>query len=164
MLQFEDPTMLSSFRAALDASRNTVALCGPSRYPALLSLYLMLCLKALVYHPLLVFLPSEAQAVYGGASSLLLSQLYAHLSYSSEFDAMSLATPEAFRANPSRSWQFYHMRRIKALQAIPNAAHLALARASRTRNITIVTQNVDGLGRTARTEAEVGNSDLEMHG
>jgi NAD-dependent deacetylase sirtuin 5 len=27
------------------------------------------------------------------------------------FDAVSLATPEAFKDNPSRVWQFYHYRR-----------------------------------------------------
>lgn len=30
-----------------------------------------------------------------------------------KYNAMSLATPEAFEANPSRVWQFYHMRREK---------------------------------------------------
>lgn len=30
-----------------------------------------------------------------------------------KYDAMSLATPEAFADNPSRVWQFYHYRREK---------------------------------------------------
>jgi len=30
-----------------------------------------------------------------------------------KYEAMSLATPEAFNLNPSRVWQFYHMRREK---------------------------------------------------
>ena len=30
-----------------------------------------------------------------------------------KYDAMSLATPQAFARNPSRVWQFYHMRREK---------------------------------------------------
>ena len=29
------------------------------------------------------------------------------------YDAMNLATPEAFQNNPSRVWQFYHYRREK---------------------------------------------------
>ncbi|KAG7089152.1 hypothetical protein E1B28_010858 [Marasmius oreades] len=34
-----------------------------------------------------------------------------------KYDAIELATPRAFRANPSRSWQFYHYRREAALRA-----------------------------------------------
>jgi NAD-dependent deacetylase sirtuin 5 len=30
-----------------------------------------------------------------------------------KYDAMSLATPEAFTLQPSTVWQFYHMRREK---------------------------------------------------
>lgn len=30
-----------------------------------------------------------------------------------KYDAISLATPEAFKQNPSRIWQFYHYRREK---------------------------------------------------
>ncbi|KAH7096515.1 DHS-like NAD/FAD-binding domain-containing protein, partial [Auriculariales sp. MPI-PUGE-AT-0066] len=36
------------------------------------------------------------------------------------------ATPEAFEANTSRVWQFYHYRRESALKAHPNAAHVVL--------------------------------------
>lgn len=32
-----------------------------------------------------------------------------------KYDAMSLASPEAFDANPSRVWQFYHYRREKCV-------------------------------------------------
>ncbi|EMD41050.1 hypothetical protein CERSUDRAFT_111620 [Gelatoporia subvermispora B] len=73
-----------------------------------------------------------------------------------KYDAMSLATPEAFHANPSRVWQFYHYRREKALSAQPNAAHLALAafsvpslrhQISPDASFTLITQNVDGLSQ-----------------
>ena len=40
---------------------------------------------------------------------------------------MSLATPQAFRADPSKVWQFYHYRRELCLGVKPNAAHMALA-------------------------------------
>jgi NAD-dependent SIR2 family protein deacetylase len=33
-----------------------------------------------------------------------------------KYDAMSLATPKAFAANPSLVWQFYHMRREKSVE------------------------------------------------
>ncbi|OJT13564.1 NAD-dependent protein deacylase [Trametes pubescens] len=102
-------------------------------------------------------------------------------------DAIGLATPEAFHANPSRVWQFYHYRREKALAAEPNPGHLALAMFSIPSirqqiapgsEFTLITQNVDGLSRraleaiaTAHPELAdevrsptVQNSMLEMHG
>lgn len=60
-------------------------------------------------------------------------------------DAISLATPEAFNANPGLVWQFYSYRRHMALQANPNKAHLALAElARRNPNFVTLSQNVDG--------------------
>lgn len=44
-----------------------------------------------------------------------------------QHDAMSLATPSAFHADPSKVWQFYHYRRETCLSAKPNAAHKTLA-------------------------------------
>ncbi|KAG8832467.1 hypothetical protein FRC18_005005 [Serendipita sp. 400] len=107
-------------------------------------------------------------------------------------DAISLATPEAFEANPSLVWQFYHYRREKALQANPNAAHIALAKlmtpsvlsrvAPAAKSFHLITQNVDGLSTRALRmvhesqtqasvtspvpEADIPNpaSLIEMHG
>ncbi|OCH94259.1 DHS-like NAD/FAD-binding domain-containing protein [Obba rivulosa] len=103
-----------------------------------------------------------------------------------KYDAMSLATPEAFHDNPSRVWQFYHYRREKALNAQPNPAHLALAafslpsirhRVAPESSFTLVTQNVDGLSQRALDSTlaakpefteEIQTADqpiiLEMHG
>ncbi|KAF7304943.1 NAD-dependent protein deacylase [Mycena kentingensis (nom. inval.)] len=103
-----------------------------------------------------------------------------------KYNAMSLATPEAFEDDPSLVWQFYHYRRVKAAQAEPNAAHVALAKFSipSIRNQTapdssfaIITQNVDGLSVKAkdavwqahRKQDENANESknaplLEMHG
>jgi len=101
------------------------------------------------------------------------------------YDAMKIATPEAFAADPSRVWQFYHMRREKALQAQPNIAHLALATLSipqalatisPSAKFTLITQNVDGLSPRALrqvTQASISqgvpepptrNAIFEMHG
>ncbi|THH33704.1 hypothetical protein EUX98_g394 [Antrodiella citrinella] len=75
-----------------------------------------------------------------------------------KYGAISLATPKAFKRNPSRVWQFYHYRREKARAAVPNAAHYALAAFSveSIRHIiapgstfTLITQNVDGLSQHA---------------
>ncbi|KDQ64828.1 hypothetical protein JAAARDRAFT_117770 [Jaapia argillacea MUCL 33604] len=98
-----------------------------------------------------------------------------------KYDAMSLATPEAFEENPSRVWQFYHYRREKALKAKPNAAHEALAKFSLPdirekvapdSTFTLITQNVDGLSRRALDSVVPSVSSpslgqptmLEMHG
>jgi len=76
-----------------------------------------------------------------------------------KYKAMSLATPEAFAQDPSRVWQFYHMRREKARKAEPNAAHMAIAALSvketlrqicpSAESFTLITQNVDGLSLRA---------------
>ncbi|TFK68366.1 DHS-like NAD/FAD-binding domain-containing protein [Pluteus cervinus] len=73
--------------------------------------------------------------------------------------AMSLATPTAFEADPSLVWQFYHYRRVKALEASPNAAHRVLAKLSipsvlksiapQAQSYHLITQNVDGLSTRA---------------
>ncbi len=71
-----------------------------------------------------------------------------------------LATPEAFRRNPSLVWSWYAERRRVALAAAPNPGHLALAAlADRVPRLTLITQNVDGLHQRA------GSRDvIELHG
>ncbi|GKZ25301.1 hypothetical protein AbraIFM66951_002221 [Aspergillus brasiliensis] len=67
------------------------------------------------------------------------------------YDAMDLATPEAFDANPDLVWQFYSYRRHMALKAQPNRAHYALAELARkNKDFITLTQNVDGLSQRAR--------------
>lgn len=65
-------------------------------------------------------------------------------------DSTSLATPEAFAADPGLVWQFYGYRRHMALQAQPNSAHYALAELARKMpGFQCLTQNVDGLSQRA---------------
>lgn len=67
-------------------------------------------------------------------------------------NALELATPEAFRKDPGLVWQFYSLRRHKALTSSPNAAHYALAELARKRpppEFLTLTQNVDGLSEAA---------------
>jgi NAD-dependent deacetylase len=57
-----------------------------------------------------------------------------------------LATPEAFARHPLLVWEWYNWRRELIAKALPNAAHLALARLEQEkRDFTLITQNVDGL-------------------
>jgi NAD-dependent deacetylase len=65
----------------------------------------------------------------------------------------TLATPEAFDHDPKLVWEWYDWRRQKIREARPNAAHEVLARWTRERpDVTVVTQNVDGLHERAGTE------------
>ena len=97
-----------------------------------------------------------------------------------------VATPEGFAADPTLVWNFYNARRKAADIAVPNAAHLALARmelgmahATKKKKIpgsngngngtgthgheaeamTILTQNIDGLHQQAGSQSVV-----ELHG
>jgi NAD-dependent deacetylase len=60
-----------------------------------------------------------------------------------------LATPEAFARNPRLVWEWYDWRRQQIAACAPNDAHRVLARWARTRALTLVTQNVDGLHERA---------------
>lgn len=100
----------------------------------------------------------ESFSTYLQSSDRILALLGAGLSASSglptfrgagglwrSHDAISLATPEAFNADPALVWQFYSYRRHMALQAQPNRAHLALAElAKRKEQFITLSQNVDG--------------------
>ncbi|KAI0103827.1 DHS-like NAD/FAD-binding domain-containing protein [Nemania sp. FL0031] len=62
----------------------------------------------------------------------------------------SLATPEAFEADPALVWLFYAWRKHMALQAKPNPGHYALAElAKKKENFLCLSQNVDGLSPRA---------------
>lgn len=70
-----------------------------------------------------------------------------------------VATPEAFRKDPAFVWEFYLARRVAAARAMPNSAHRAIAAYAAGREVSVVTQNVDGLHQAAGA-ARV----LELHG
>ncbi len=76
------------------------------------------------------------------------------------FDAASLATPEAFQADPDLLWGWYEWRRMRVLQAHPNAAHHSIAELGRkVPRLTLITQNVDDLHERA------GSTDvIHLHG
>src|SRR6267143_290100 len=67
------------------------------------------------------------------------------------FDAQSLATPEAFERDPAFVWGWYEWRRSRVLASQPNAAHRAIALlAERVPRLTLITQNVDDLHERGR--------------
>ncbi len=72
----------------------------------------------------------------------------------------TLATPEAFEANPELVWEFYSARRLKNGAVHPNRWHFALSRMEgKVPRFTLVTQNVDGLHQRAGSKCVV-----ELHG
>lgn len=74
-----------------------------------------------------------------------------------------LASPVTFKRDPRLVWDWYLMRRQTVNDCRPNAAHVALAKwteiARWTRDVQLVTQNVDGLHESA------GHPDvIRLHG
>jgi NAD-dependent deacetylase len=71
-----------------------------------------------------------------------------------------LATPEAFKRDPSLVWEFYHWRRKLIAASSPNPGHLTLAQMENELNdFTLITQNVDGLHQQAGSK-----NVIEIHG
>lgn len=76
------------------------------------------------------------------------------------YDPAELASPDAFRANPTLVWQWYAHRRALVEAAAPNPGHYALAELERrVADFALVTQNVDGLHHRAGSRNVV-----ELHG
>ncbi len=76
------------------------------------------------------------------------------------YDAMELATPEAFANDPKTVWEWYTWRQGLIGECDPNAAHETLVEFEQTGLLkSLITQNVDGLHRRAGSE-----NVLEVHG
>ena len=82
-----------------------------------------------------------------------------------------LATPEAFARDPRTVWEWYAWRRRVLAGCAPNPGHRALARLALAHDdVTLVTQNVDGLHHRAAEEVVSDRADaaraypLEVHG
>ncbi len=75
------------------------------------------------------------------------------------YDAMKLATIDAFYDNPKLVWEWYNERRKNIFNAEPNLGHKAIAELENFVQVPILTQNIDGLHQKA------GSSNvLELHG
>jgi len=69
------------------------------------------------------------------------------------YHLQELATPEAFARDPKLVWEFYDWRRQNMAQARPNPAHITLAQMETAGpDVTLVTQNIDGLHRAAGSQ------------
>jgi|TARA_B100001105_G_C22347976_1_gene424390 NAD-dependent deacetylase len=75
------------------------------------------------------------------------------------YDAMKLATIDAFYENPKLVWEWYNERRENIFSVSPNQGHKAIADLEKYVKVIILTQNIDGLHQKA------GSSEvLELHG
>ncbi len=71
-----------------------------------------------------------------------------------KYDPLQLATPGAFERDPSLVWKWYSWRRELVSAIDPNPAHYALANLVEcVPELTLVTQNVDGLHQRAGSPA-----------
>ncbi|HEY1352536.1 MAG TPA: NAD-dependent deacylase [Ktedonobacteraceae bacterium] len=78
----------------------------------------------------------------------------------SRFQVEDLATAAGFQRDPATVWNWYAHRRQSALQAQPNAAHLALVEIERrVPAFDLITQNIDGLHQRAGSQRVI-----EVHG
>ena len=76
-----------------------------------------------------------------------------------KYDPMKLASAQAFRDDPRLVWSWYNDRRKKILASKPNLGHMTIANLQEHRQVSVVTQNIDGLHRKA------GSRDMtELHG
>lgn len=75
------------------------------------------------------------------------------------YDIEDVATPDGWLRNPEMVQDFYNQRRQAVLEALPNAAHLALAELEKQYEVTIITQNIDDLHERAGS-----SSVIHLHG
>ncbi|MHA7646295.1 SIR2 family NAD-dependent protein deacylase [Nitrosopumilus sp. S4] len=75
------------------------------------------------------------------------------------YDAMQLATIDAFYQNPKLVWEWYNERRKNIIAAEPNFGHIAIAELEKYADVVVVTQNIDGLHQKSGSSRV-----LELHG
>ena len=75
------------------------------------------------------------------------------------YNVYEVATPKGFAANPQLVLDFYNMRRKDVANALPNAAHIELAKLETDFDVTIITQNIDDLH-----ERGGGSKVVHLHG
>ncbi len=76
-----------------------------------------------------------------------------------EYKIEEVATPQAWAKNPALVQEFYNQRRKQALDAQPNAGHLAIAELQKNFDVYVITQNIDDLHERAGSKKV-----LHLHG
>ena len=76
-----------------------------------------------------------------------------------EFRIEDVATPEAWKKDPSKVTQFYNFRRKQVMDAKPNEAHYFFASLEKKYDVQIITQNIDDLHERAGSK-----NVLHLHG
>ena len=76
-----------------------------------------------------------------------------------KYDAMQLATIDAFYENPKLVWEWYNERRNNIFKSQPNSGHKAIADLENYADVIVLTQNIDGLHQKAGSSKV-----LELHG
>lgn len=76
-----------------------------------------------------------------------------------KYDAMQLATIDAFYENPKLVWEWYNERRNNIFKSQPNSGHKAIAELENYADVIVLTQNIDGLHQKAGSSKV-----LELHG
>jgi len=77
-----------------------------------------------------------------------------------QYDPLEVASLATFRYKPEAFFEWLHPLAQNILNAVPNPAHIALVELSKIKtNITIITQNIDGLHQKAGSTQV-----LEVHG
>ncbi|MDR3781785.1 MAG: NAD-dependent deacylase [Candidatus Nitrosotalea sp.] len=66
-----------------------------------------------------------------------------------KYDPMKLATIDAFYEDPKLVWEWYEERRKNILAANPNPGHTAIAELEKYKQVSVLTQNIDGLHQRA---------------
>lgn len=66
-----------------------------------------------------------------------------------KYDPMQLATIDAFYEDPKLVWEWYEERRQNILKANPNLGHTAIAELEKYKQVSVLTQNIDGLHQRA---------------
>ena len=76
-----------------------------------------------------------------------------------EYDYRSYACQDAFNRDPEHVWEFHNYRRGILGACAPNRGHEIIARLAGSHQVTVITQNIDGLHQLAGSAGV-----LELHG
>lgn len=77
-----------------------------------------------------------------------------------EYNYEEYACQQAFDTNPEKVWEFHNKRRMMVAKCDPNPGHQLIANLEKELdNVTVVTQNIDGLHQAAGSE-----NVFELHG